>query len=276
MSQDNLTEDCTYKHGSATLADAFFDAHYTKVWRSEKSSPERLTISEAYQVQNQVCAKRIAHGESVVGYKVGCTSRAIRSQLGLAEPISARMFAPHVTGGRRTIDWTAYCHCAIEPEMVLRIGQDLCGTDLSDEELIQSISYVSPGIELHDYTFWHQPPTAQELICSGGIHAGLIVGDMKVSPRALTFGRENFFVYQNNDLVASSRADEIMGGPLESLRWLVNFMSSNDEVLKKGMLVIPGSPTELISITGDSRVRVEIDNLGQVEATFRSQSPSPR
>ena len=67
-----------------------------------------------------------------------------------------------------------------------------------------------------------------------------------------------------------------MGGPLESLRWLVNFMSSNDEVLKKGMLVIPGSPTELISITGDSLVRVEIDNLGQVEATFRSQSPSPR
>ena len=218
-----------------------FDAHYAKVWRLEKSSPQCLAISEAYQVQNQVCEKRIARGESVVGYKVGCTSRAIRSQLGLAEPISARLFAPHVTGGRIAIDWTAYCHCAIEPEMVLRIGQDLSGTDLSDEELIQSISYVSPGIELHDYKFWHQPPTAQELICSGGIHAGLIVGDAKVSPQALTFGREKFFVYQNNDLVASSRADEIMGGP-ESLRWLVNFMSSNDEVLKKGMLVILDLP----------------------------------
>ena len=276
MSQDNLTEDFAHERGPATLSEAFFDAHYAKVWRLEKSSPQCLTISEAYQFQNQVCEKRIARGESVVGYKVGCTSRAIRSQLGLAEPISARLFAPHVTGGRIAIDWTAYCHCAIEPEMVLRIGQDLSGTDLSDEELIQSISYVSPGIELHDYKFWHQPPTAQELICSGGIHAGLIVGDAKVSPQALTFGREKFFVYQNNDLVASSRADEIMGGPLESLRWLVNFMSSNAEVLKKGMLVIPGSPTELISITGDSRVRVEIDNLGQVEATFRSQSPSPR
>lgn len=276
MSQDNLTEDFAHERGPATLSEAFFDAHYAKVWRLEKSSPQCLTISEAYQFQNQVCEKRIARGESVVGYKVGCTSRAIRSQLGLAEPISARLFAPHVTGGRIAIDWTAYCHCAIEPEMVLRIGQDLSGTDLSDEELIQSISYVSPGIELHDYKFWHQPPTAQELICSGGIHAGLIVGDAKVSPQALTFGREKFFVYRNNDLVASSRADEIMGGPLESLRWLVNFMSSNDEVLKKGMLVIPGSPTELISITGDSRVRVEIDNLGQVEATFRSQSPSPR
>ena len=276
MSQDNLTEDFAHERGPATLSEAFFDAHYAKVWRLEKSSPQCLTISEAYQFQNQVCEKRIARGESVVGYKVGCTSRAIRSQLGLAEPISARLFAPHVTGGRIAIDWTAYCHCAIEPEMVLRIGQDLSGTDLSDEELIQSISYVSPGIELHDYTFWHQPPTAQELICSGGIHAGLIVGDAKVSPQALTFGREKFFVYQNNDLVASSRADEIMGGPLESLRWLVNFMSSNDEVLKKGMLVIPGSPTELISITGDSRVRVEIDNLGTVEANFRSQSPSPR
>lgn len=276
MSQYNFPRDSSYEHDSATLADAFFNAHYTKVWRLKKWSPERLAISEAYQVQNQVCEKRISRGESVVGYKVGCTSHAIRSQLGLAEPIAARLFAPHVTGERIAIDLTAYCHCAIEPEMVLMIGQDLCGTDLSDEELIQSISYVSPGIELHDYTFWHEPPTAQELICSGGIHAGLIVGDTKASPCALTFGRENFFVYQNNELVASSRADEIMGGPLESLRWLVNFLSSNDEVLKKGMLVIPGSPTELISITCDSLVRIEIDNLGQVETAFRSQSLSPR
>ena len=204
MSQDNLRKDCSYEHDSASLADAFFNAHYTKVWRLEKSSPERLAISEAYQVQNQVCEKRIARGESVVGYKVGCTSHAIRSQLGLAEPISARLFAPHVTGGRIAIDWKAYCHCPFEPEMVLRIGQDLCGTDLSDEDHIQSISYVSPGIELHEHTFWHQTSTAQELICSGGIHAGLIVGDTKVSTRALTFGRENFFVYQNSELVALS------------------------------------------------------------------------
>ena len=179
MSQDNFSPNHSRLHDSAALADAFFTAYYTKVWELEKSSLEHLSITEAYQIQNRVCEKRIGHGERVVGYKVGCTSRAIRYQLGITEPISARLFAPHVSGEGRAIDWAAYCRCAIEPEMVLMIDRDLFGTDFSDQDLIQSISYISPGIELHDYTFWHETPTVQELICSGGIHRGLIIGDTK-------------------------------------------------------------------------------------------------
>ena len=63
--------------------------------------------------------------------------------------------------------------------MVICLNRDLSGEDLPDEELIDAIDYVSPGIELHHYTFWHQPPTTQELICTGGIHAGVIVGEAK-------------------------------------------------------------------------------------------------
>ena len=59
------------------------------------------------------------------------------------------------------------------------------GIELSDEELINSIAYVSPGIELHNFKFWLEPLTIQELICSGGIHSGLIVGEQKVDPRKL-------------------------------------------------------------------------------------------
>ena len=66
-----------------------------------------------------------------------------------------RLFAPHVSVEGNAIDWEAYCHWAIEPEMMLMIGRYLFGTDLSDQDLFRSISYVSPRIELHDYTFWH-------------------------------------------------------------------------------------------------------------------------
>lgn len=114
----------------------------------------------------------------------------------------------------------------------------------------------------------------QELICSRGIHAGFIIGNTKVSPHALTYGREPFPMYQNNELLASSRAEEIMGGPLESLRWWVNFLTSAGEALKRGALVIPGSPTELILTTPHSQARADIDNLGQVETTFRPQPKS--
>ncbi len=97
-----------------------------------------LSIADSYCVQNIVCQKRVEAGEDVIEYKVGGTSTAIRDQFGVDEPIS--------------------------------------GQNLPDESLIEAIECVSPGIELHNYTFWHDPPCLQELFCSGGIHAGLIVG----------------------------------------------------------------------------------------------------
>jgi 2-keto-4-pentenoate hydratase len=252
------------------LADSFYDAFYTNSWRNSSTSLLGLSIADSYRVQNIVCQKRLDAGEEVIGYKVGCTSIAIRDQFGIEEPISGRLFSPHIYGEGIQINRQHYANCAIEPEIVLTVGSDLFGQDLPDEILINAIECVSAGIELHNYTFWHDPPCLQELICSGGIHAGLIVGKKKVSPRDLSFKNDIFSVHQDDKLIASAPALEIMGGPLNSLRWLVNSLSSFGEILKKGSLVIPGSPTELISVTHDCDLDVIIQNVGQVSATFIS------
>jgi 2-keto-4-pentenoate hydratase len=252
------------------LADSFYDAFYTNSWRNSSTSLLGLSIADSYRVQNIVCQKRLDAGEEVIGYKVGCTSIAIRDQFGIEEPISGRLFSPHIYGEGIQINRQHYANCAIEPEIVLTVGSDLFGQDLPDEILINAIECVSAGIELHNYTFWHDPPCLQELICSGGIHAGLIVGKKKVSPRDLSFKNDIFSVHQDDKLIASAPALEIMGGPLNSLRWLVNSLSSFGEILKKGSLVIPGSPTELISVTHDCDLDVVIQNVGQVSATFIS------
>lgn len=81
--------------------------------------------------------------------------------------------------------------------MVLTIGEDLEGIDLSDDQLIDAIAYVSPGIELHNYRFWFGQASIQELICSGGIHAGLVIGDTKISAKQLSFKNE-----QSNSFLA--------------------------------------------------------------------------
>ena len=130
--------------GLDKLVDAFVDAFYTKNWHTEQAfSLHSLSVSQSYQVQAMVAHKRIALGERMVGYKVGCTSDAIRRQFGISESICARLFEPHVTSENRPLDWNAYANCAIEPEMAIMIGADLYGEHLSDEELICSIESVS-------------------------------------------------------------------------------------------------------------------------------------
>jgi len=251
-------------------AESFYTAFYEKKWAPTQGaiSVDTLTVEEAYCVQDLVTKKRLLSGESIVGYKVGCTSKAIRTQFNLNEPIHAKLFKPRIYSENATMNLNDYVDCAIEPEMVLKIGKDLIGENLPDEVLRDAIEYVSPGIELHNYRFWNQPPTIQELICSGGIHAGMVIGNEKVIPSSLTFADEVFRVYKNNSLMTSASAVEIMGGPMYSLRWLVSSLTMKGLTLKEGSIVIPGSPTELVNIEGRTDLKISIDHVGSVKALF--------
>lgn len=257
------------------LADGFCHAFYEKQWPGA-GEPDiaGLSLAEAYRVQELVAQRRVSRGESVAGYKVGCTSSSIRRQFGLTEPIHARLFYPHTRESKDDIDWTDFAHCAIEPEMVLRIGKDLSGEDLSDDQLVDGIEFVSPGIELHHFKFWRTPPTTQELLCSGGIHAGLIIGTAKADPKDLSFQRERFSVFKDGNPVTAAAASEIMGGPLHSLRWLVKSLTETGTVLKAGSFVIPGSPVELVAIDSDTTLRIAIEQVGDLTVHFRCQRES--
>ncbi|APW59491.1 2-keto-4-pentenoate hydratase [Paludisphaera borealis] len=252
------------------LADAFLGIFQEHRCDGRSDVPiGSLSLDDAYEIQRRVVAARVARGERVVGYKVGCTSRAIRRQFGLAEPIRGRLMAPHVHHGDTTLDWRAYHRPAIEPEFVLTIGRDLTDEVGDEESLIDAIDCVSPGVEVHNYRFWLGEPTSQELIASNGIHAALVVGDRKRKPQGLDWEMEGVGVWLDGELAASGIGAEIMGGPLASLRWLVNHLVRRGEVLRAGELVIPGSPVGLISVEPGERVTARFTNVGRVEAEFR-------
>lgn len=254
------------------LASKFTQAFYEGCWSGKLFPPvSQLSIAEAYAVQDLVADMRVQKGEEIVGFKVGCTSQAIRAQFGLSEPIMGRLFSPHVHNEGIEINWKDYVNCAIEPEMVLTIGADLSGVDLPDDQLIDAIEYVSAGIELHNFIFWFTSPSSQELICSGGIHAGLIIGDTRVPAKRLSFQNEMFSVRKDGKLITEAPASEIMDGPIHSLRWLVDSLTKRNSCLKKGSLVIPGSPVELIPIDKDTVLSVEIEGVSTLVTHFKEK-----
>lgn len=227
-----------------------------------------LSIDDAYEVQRQVITARVAQGEQVVGYKVGCTSRAIRQQFGMSEPICGRLMVPHICHGDTVLNWHDYVQCAVEPEFVLGIGKDVASEVEDETELLDAIDWVAPGIEIHNYKFWLGEPTSQELIASNGIHAGLVVGDRRVSPIDMDLDLEGVGLFRNGQLEASGIGAEIMGGPLKSLAWLANHLVRHGEHIRAGQLVIPGSAVELVSVEPGDRITASFTRMDSVSATF--------
>jgi 2-keto-4-pentenoate hydratase len=256
------------------VSTAFLQIHLSKTHDARYSfDMASLSMDDAYEIQRRMIAARVARGEEVVGYKVGCTSRAIRRQFRLAEPICGQVMAPHVFHGDTVLNWHDYVCCAVEPEFVFVIAKDLANEVTDEQQLVEAIEYISPGIEIHNYKFWFGKPTLQELVASNGIHAGLVVGAERVRPEGLDFAMEGVGLFKNDELAASGISAEIMGGPLKSLRWLANHLIRRGEHLKAGQIVIPGSAVELVAVEPEDRLSARFTHVGRVDAEFRAGMP---
>src|SRR5262245_19719806 len=121
-----MSSDATDMDRLGPFADAFLGFFRGEDDGGRCQTPiESLSPHDADEVQRRVIAARTAAGERVVGYKVGCTSRAIRRQFGLTEPVCGRLMSPHVHHGETALDWSDFHGLAVEPEFVFLMGKDL-------------------------------------------------------------------------------------------------------------------------------------------------------
>lgn len=236
--------------------------------RTSNEDIQELSIADAYGVQEKYLAARVAAGERTVGYKVGCTSPAIRTQFALTEPVCGRLIAPHIYHDGERLDINDYIDCALEPELVLHIGMDLDASNLESSHLRRAIAAISPGIEVHNYRFWYGPPSHQELIASNAIHAGLVVGAAYEYQPDIDLTKERTALLINNVEQAAGFGAEIMGGPIESLRWLLTHLRRSNRALRMGDLVIPGSATKLVSVAAGDSAEARFTHFGSCRVTF--------
>ena len=78
-----------------TTGSALWDAVAAQLdgaWRDRRPIPQisathpALDVTDAYAIQQRVVAARIGAGETIVGWKLGLTSRAMQQQLGVDQP----------------------------------------------------------------------------------------------------------------------------------------------------------------------------------------------
>jgi 2-keto-4-pentenoate hydratase len=229
---------------------------------------QTLSLDEAYSVQRKYLDGRVAAGERMVGYKVGCTSPAIREQFGLSEPVCGRLMAPQIYSDGEALQISNYVDCALEPELVLHIGSDLDGSNVETSHLRSAIVAISPGIEIHNYRFWYGRPSSQELIASNAIHAAIVIGKKYAFPPDLDLRQERTSLFINGVEAATGLGIEIMGGPIESLRWLITHLRRSRAGLRAGDTVIPGSAAKLVRVGAGDNAEARFTHFGSCRVRF--------
>jgi 2-keto-4-pentenoate hydratase len=241
---------------SCLLADYDARTHGTRFAR-----PIDLDVAQAYELQREIARLREARGEKIIGYKVGCTSKPIREQLGVSEPIFGRIFDTGCFRSGVRLSCTRYANLAVEGELAVRLGKDLCGAAVSEKTCREALEAVFPVIELHHYVLHAASPPGPQLIASSGMHAGLVLAEAETRCSGLASLRYSLGI-QINEVVVGTMGDSALR-PIESVHWLVGRLAQFGLQLYRGQVILTGSPLKLYPVAAGSRIVVEAPPLGR-------------
>lgn len=226
------------------------------------SRPFDLTIPQSYELQSEIARLREQRGEKIIGYKIGCTSKAIQRQLGVSEPIFGRVFDTGCFGSGVRLSYARYANLAVEGELALRLARDLAGSSPTKEECLGSIASVFPVIELHHYVLHDIQPPGPELIASNGIHAGFVLAEEshRVCPSDPV---QSLRIRIDGVQVGAVEGSWTFASAIESLRWLAVQLEISGLGLREGQIILTGSPMPLFPVSVGSKIVVEATPQGK-------------
>jgi 2-keto-4-pentenoate hydratase len=206
-----------------------------------------------------------------IGYKIGCTTKAMQENLGIDHPCAGSVSDTNVYREHADLDLSEYNQVGVECEIGIVLARDLAPDDAPYDRsgIIDYVSSVMAAIEIVNNRYQDGPAIGvPTLIADDFFGAGAVLGtqthDWKNIDLAALSGR----IYIDGVEKDSGTGAAVMGNPLEAVVWFANMKAARGEILKAGEFILTGSLTVVQWIDAPCKVTAEIDTLGTVSATF--------
>lgn len=217
-----------------------------------------LGIDDAYRIQEALVARRLGRGETLVGVKLGFTSKAKMAQMGVSDVIVGRLTdAMCVEDGGR-VDLHRFIHPKIEPEVAYRLARDI---DLDDPavDIESCVDAVAPAMEIIDSRYRDFRFTYTDVVADNTSAAAYVIGPWQSMRSA---GDLAVHLEAGGQAVDGSTA-AILDDPVNALHALLDMCRRRRIPLRAGDVVLAGAATAAIPLSAGV-ARCEIAALGSV------------
>ena len=107
-------------------------------------------VAAAYEIQRINTSRACDQGRTICGRKIGLTSAAVQTQLGVDQPDFGVLFSDMARTDFEDIALDRMILPRIEAEIVFVLGKDLEEPGLTMADLLSSIEYLVPALEIVD------------------------------------------------------------------------------------------------------------------------------
>ncbi len=255
----------------ARLADDLARAYETRVPIEPPSQSVALSVADAYAVQTLQIENRVAAGARVRGHKVGLTSRAMQRMFGVDKPDYGHLLDVMFLPPGERIEMSRFLQVRVEPEIAFVLGRDLQGPGVTIADALRSVDFAVAALELIDSRIRDWQITLPDTIADNASSGAVVLGSRPVRLHQVDLRLAGCNLYRNGSLVATGAGGAVLGDPVAALVWLANTMGSMGVTLEAGEVVLPGSCTPAIPVSGGDNVRADFAGFGPVSAAFTQE-----
>lgn len=245
----------------------------TQIRQTTSVHPE-ATIADAYRIQAAWLDLRLARGERLVGHKIGLTSRAMQAAMNIETPDSgfltdAMVFAP----GSRLVTGR-FCDPKVEIELAFRLAEDLSGTDLTVDDVLDATAEVVPAVEIIAARSYRRDPesgrtrTVVDTIADNAADAGIVCGGEVIGSRDVDLRWVAAIARRNGVVEETGVAAGVLDHPANGLVWLARRYAAQGLKLEAGQIVLAGSFTRPIDIRPGDDFVFDYGPLGTFDLGF--------
>ncbi|GAA3556041.1 fumarylacetoacetate hydrolase family protein [Amycolatopsis ultiminotia] len=246
--------------GIRAAAQELLDAKQERAQLTE-SWPE-LDLATAYAIQDEALRLRRERGETVVGVKLGLTSRAKQQRMGIDAPLLAWLTDAMVLPAGAPVP--ELIHPRAEPELVFVLGERLAGPGVTAATALAAVSHVYGGIEIIDSRYRDYRFTLPDVVADNGSAARFGIGSVGLPPAGLDLSLEAALVEVDGQIVDTATGAAVQGHPAEALALAANALAARGLALEPGWLVLTGGMTDAVELRPGSHVAAHFSHLGSV------------
>jgi 2-keto-4-pentenoate hydratase len=237
-------------------------------------------LPAAYSVQQGLVQGRLATGVTVVGRKIGATSKAVQDQLGVDQPdfgyLLSDMDVSHgAAPGGRPISMRTLLQPRVEAEVAFRLGWDI---DVPEEEITPAfvraaVEVTLPALEIVDSRIAGWDIGFTDTVADNASSGLFVIGtDAKPLTRPGVEGCEPVEVEMslkiNGEVRSSGNGAACLGDPLEALRWLAVQAQRFGDPLRAGHLILSGALGPFVPFEPGDRVEASISGFAPLVVQF--------
>ncbi|MEU3643891.1 4-oxalocrotonate decarboxylase [Lentzea sp. NPDC034063] len=218
-----------------------------------------LDLDTAYAIQDETLRLRLARGETLIGVKLGLTSRAKQQRMNVDSPLVAWLTDAMVLP--QGVPVPTLIHPRVEPEIAFVMGRELAGPGVTAATAICAVEKVFAGLEIIDSRYRDFRFTLPDVVADNASSGAFVTGSIGRSP-GFDLALEGCVLSSGASIVYTATGAAVQGHPAEALALAANTLARRGKRIEAGWIVLTGGVTDAVPL--ETTVSVEFTNLGRL------------